>query len=49
MRSLHNYINGESVEAASGQTSKLINPTTGEVFATFASVSTCPKREMSIP
>jgi len=22
---------------------------TGEVFATFASVSTCPKREISIP
>jgi betaine-aldehyde dehydrogenase len=32
-RVLRNVINGESVQAASGQVSELINPTTGEVFA----------------
>ena len=32
-RSLHNFVNGESVDAADGRTSDLINPSTGEVFA----------------
>jgi betaine-aldehyde dehydrogenase len=32
-RTLRNFINGESVEAADGRTSDLVNPTTGEVFA----------------
>ncbi|MDQ1246937.1 MAG: betaine-aldehyde dehydrogenase [Actinomycetota bacterium] len=30
---LRNYINGESVEAASGTTTELVDPSTGEVFA----------------
>ena len=30
---LRNYINGESVEAASGATTELVDPSTGEVFA----------------
>ena len=33
MRVLTNFINGERVAAADGQTSDLINPSTGEVFA----------------
>jgi len=33
-RVVRNVINGESVEAADGATTDLINPTTGEVFAT---------------
>ena len=32
-RSLRNFVNGESVDAADGRTSDLINPSTGEVFA----------------
>ena len=32
-RVLKNFINGESVDSASGQTTDLINPSTGEVFA----------------
>lgn len=32
-KELKNFINGESVAGKSGQTSDLINPTTGEVFA----------------
>lgn len=32
-RTIKNFINGQSVEAADGQTTDLINPTTGEVFA----------------
>jgi betaine-aldehyde dehydrogenase len=32
-KELKNFINGESVSGKSGQTSDLINPTTGEVFA----------------
>ncbi|CAB4890845.1 MAG: aldehyde dehydrogenase family protein [Actinobacteria bacterium] len=32
-RVLRNVINGESVQAASGQVFELVNPTTGEVFA----------------
>ena len=32
-RVLRNFVNGESVEAADGRTSDLINPSTGEVFA----------------
>ena len=34
MTAVRNFINGRSVDAASGQTSDLVNPTTGEVFAT---------------
>lgn len=33
MAVIRNVINGESVEASSGQVSDLVNPTTGEVFA----------------
>ncbi len=33
MRTLENYINGESRPSSSGQTTDLINPTNGEVFA----------------
>jgi len=33
-KELKNFINGQSVAGKSGQTSDLINPTTGEVFAT---------------
>ncbi len=33
-RTLRNFINGESVEAADGRTSDLVNPSTGEVFGT---------------
>jgi betaine-aldehyde dehydrogenase len=33
-RTLRNFINGESVDAADGRTSDLVNPSTGEVFAT---------------
>jgi len=32
-RVLRNFVNGESVEAADGRTSELINPSTGQVFA----------------
>ena len=32
-RSLRNFVNGQSVDAADGRTSDLINPSTGEVFA----------------
>ena len=38
-RALNNFINGESRPASSGEVSELINPSTGEVFAT-APVST---------
>ena len=38
-RVVRNLINGESLEAADGRTSDLVNPTTGEVFGT-APVST---------
>lgn len=34
MKRLQNFINGSFVDAASGETSNLINPATGEVFAT---------------
>ena len=34
MKSLSNFINGQSVPALSGKSSELINPATGEVFAT---------------
>ncbi len=32
-RTIRNFVNGESVDSVSGQTSDLVNPTTGEVFA----------------
>ncbi|MGA0985796.1 MAG: aldehyde dehydrogenase family protein, partial [Candidatus Nanopelagicales bacterium] len=32
-KEIKNFINGESVSGKSGQTADLINPTTGEVFA----------------
>jgi betaine-aldehyde dehydrogenase len=32
-RTVHNFINGEHVPAADGQTMSLVNPSTGEVFA----------------
>ena len=32
-RTIRNFVNGESVDSVSGQTTELINPTTGEVFA----------------
>ena len=32
-RTLKNFVNGQSVEAADGRTSDLVNPSTGEVFA----------------
>ena len=32
-RVLRNFVNGESVEAADGRTSELINPSTGQVFS----------------
>ena len=35
-RTIHNVINGESVPSAEGRTSDLVDPTTGEVFATAA-------------
>jgi betaine-aldehyde dehydrogenase len=34
MKSLSNFINGQSVPALSGKSSELINPATGEIFAT---------------
>ena len=34
MKTLTNFINGKSVPSASGKTQDLINPATGEVFAT---------------
>ena len=34
MTTVRNFVNGHSVDAASGQTSDLVNPTTGQVFAT---------------
>ena len=33
MRVLRNFVNGQSVEASDGQSTDLVNPTTGEVFA----------------
>jgi betaine-aldehyde dehydrogenase len=33
-RTLTNFINGESVDAAEGRTSELVDPSTGDVFAT---------------
>ncbi|MFM8351242.1 MAG: aldehyde dehydrogenase family protein, partial [Actinomycetales bacterium] len=33
-REVHNFINGESVPAADGRTTDLVNPSTGEVFGT---------------
>ena len=33
MRTLRNFVNGECVDAASGETTSLIDPSTGEVFA----------------
>ena len=33
-RQIQNFINGESVPSSSGTTQELINPSTGEVFAT---------------
>ena len=32
-RTIRNFINGEPVDSASGQTTELVDPTTGEVFA----------------
>jgi len=32
-RTIRNFVNGESVDSVSGQTTELVNPTTGEVFA----------------
>ena len=32
-RTVHNFINGEHVPAADGQTMSLVNPSTGEIFA----------------
>ncbi len=32
-RVLRNFVNGQSIEAGDGRTSDLVNPTTGEVFA----------------
>jgi betaine-aldehyde dehydrogenase len=34
VRALKNFINGESVASSDGRTSELVNPSTGEVFAT---------------
>ena len=34
MKKLQNFINGKSVDGASGETTTLINPATGEAFAT---------------
>ena len=34
MEKLSNFINGKSVESKSGKTSDLVNPATGQVFAT---------------
>ena len=34
MTTVRNFVNGRSIEAASGRTSDLVNPTTGQVFAT---------------
>jgi len=34
MKKLQNFINGQSVDGASGETTTLINPATGEAFAT---------------
>ena len=34
MKKLQNFINGKSVDGASGETTTLINPSTGEAFAT---------------
>ncbi|MEN9687418.1 MAG: hypothetical protein RL381_430 [Actinomycetota bacterium] len=34
MKKLQNFINGQSVDGASGETTTLINPSTGEAFAT---------------
>ena len=36
VRQIHNVINGQSVPSAEGRTSDLVDPTTGEVFATAA-------------
>ena len=34
MKKLQNFINGKSVDGASGETTTLINPATGQAFAT---------------
>lgn len=34
LRTLRNYVNGEFVDAADGRTLDVIDPTTGEVYAT---------------
>jgi betaine-aldehyde dehydrogenase len=34
VKKLQNFINGKSVDGASGETTTLINPSTGEAFAT---------------
>ena len=34
MKQLQNFINGKLVDGASGETTTLINPSTGEAFAT---------------
>ena len=34
MKKLQNFVNGKFVDSASGETTTLINPTTGEAFAT---------------
>ena len=34
VRKLQNFVNGEYVEAKSGETSDVINPATGQVYAT---------------
>ena len=33
-RALRNFVNGESVDAADGRTTDLVDPSTGEVFGT---------------
>ncbi|MDH6144726.1 acyl-CoA reductase-like NAD-dependent aldehyde dehydrogenase, partial [Kitasatospora sp. GP30] len=34
LRTLRNYINGEFVDAADGRTLQIVDPTTGEAYAT---------------
>ena len=38
MRTLRNFVNGEYVDTASGETTSLINPSTGEEFARGAAI-----------
>ncbi|MDH6145919.1 acyl-CoA reductase-like NAD-dependent aldehyde dehydrogenase, partial [Kitasatospora sp. GP30] len=34
MSTFHNYVNGEFVDAADGRTLQIVDPTTGEAYAT---------------